>query len=181
MYHPIYLVLIALLTIAVVIDWRERRIPNWLNLLSFLVGLSFSFLHIIPISPMQSILGMLAGLGLVLPRVLLGATGAGDLKQHMAVGAWVGPLGILIIMLAATVAGGLIAFIQAAYTGKLNSLFRNSAILAINFVHVKQLGVDHIQYSGKSFKSIDRPLPYAVPMFIAVFGWWVTMGWLGRT
>ncbi|MBC7784141.1 MAG: prepilin peptidase [Burkholderiales bacterium] len=170
-----YLPLILLLAVGVVIDWRERRIPNWLNLLTMLLGFVLSCVGVIPISPLYSFLGVLAGLVLVIPRVLLGATGAGDLKQHMAVGAWAGPLGILIIMLAATVAGGVMAIAQAIHTGKFASLLRNSAILAINLAHVRELGVDHIQQSGKRFRSIDRPLPYAVPMMVAVLGWWIVV------
>ncbi len=163
-----YLPLVALLGVAVVIDWRERRIPNWLNLVTFLAGVGFVSAGWLPISGWGCLLGVLAGFALVLPRVLLGATGAGDLKQHMAVGAWTGPLGILIIMLGSTVVGGVMAVIQAAYSGKLSMLARNSAVLAINLVHVRTVGTDHIEQTGKSFRSIDRPLPYAVPVFVAV-------------
>jgi len=170
-FFVIYLPLLVMLGLAVVIDWRQRRIPNWLNLLTFIMGMTLAFTGLIPISPLYSLLGMLAGFVLVLPRVLLGATGAGDLKQHMAVGAWVGPVGILIIMLAATVAGGAMALTQAAYSGKLRILLKNSAVLAINLAHVRQVGVDHIEQTGKGFRSIDRPLPYAVPMMVAVLGW----------
>lgn len=166
-----YLPLLALLGIAVVIDWRERRIPNWLNLLTFLAGVLGVGYGMVPISGWACLFGVLAGFGLVLPRVLLGATGPGDLKQHMAVGAWLGPVGILIVVLGSTVIGGAMAIVQSAYSGKLSMLFRNSAVLAINLVHARTLGVDHIEQTGKGFRSIDKPLPYAVPVFLAVAGY----------
>jgi Flp pilus assembly protein protease CpaA len=163
-----YLPLVALLSVAIVIDWRERRIPNWLNGLTLAVGVVMVGLGWIPVTPLYCLLGVLSGFALVLPRVLLGFTGAGDLKQHMAVGAWMGPLGILLVLLAATVAGAFVAIIQAAQAGKFSHLCRNVALLSINLVHVRQLGVDHMEETGKQFRSIDRPLPYAVPMLAGV-------------
>ncbi len=163
-----YLPLVALLGVAVVIDWRQRRIPNWLNLLTFLAGVGFVSAGWLPVSGWGCLFGVLLGFALVLPRVLLGATGAGDLKQHMAVGAWMGPIGIAIVLLLSTVFGGVMAVIQAAQSGKLSMLARNSAVLAINLVHARTVGADHIEQTGKSFRSIDRPLPYAVPVFAAV-------------
>jgi prepilin signal peptidase PulO-like enzyme (type II secretory pathway) len=108
---------------------------------------------------------------MVIPRVLLGATGAGDLKQHMAVGAWVGPVGVFVIAIGSTVIGAVMAVMQAACSGKLGLLARNSAVLAISLVHARTVGVDHIQKTGKGFQSIDRPLPYAVPVFLATAGY----------
>lgn len=166
-----YLPLLILLGIAVVIDWRQRRIPNWLNLLIFLGGVFSVTTGGLPISGWECLLGVLVGFGMVIPRVLLGATGAGDLKQHMAVGAWVGPVGIVVVVLGSTMIGGLMAVVQAAYSGKLTLLARNSAVLAINLVHVRTVGVDHIQQTGQGFRSIDRPLPYAVPLFLATTGY----------
>ncbi len=168
-----YLPLILLLGIAVVIDWRERRIPNWLNLITFLTGIVYVSAGWLPISGWGCLLGVIVGFALVIPRVLLGATGAGDLKQHMAVGAWVGPIGILIITLGSTVLGGVMAVIQAAYSGKFTLLARNSAVLAINLVHIRSFGADHNQRTGQAFRSIDRPLPYAVPVFVAAVGYLV--------
>lgn len=169
----VYFPLIFLLAIAVVIDWRQRRIPNWLNLITFLTGIVYVSAGWLPVTGWGCLLGVIVGFALVLPRVLLGATGAGDLKQHMAVGAWVGPIGILIITLGSTVLGGVMAVLQAAYSGKLTMLARNSAVLAINLVHVRSFGADHIQKTGQGFRSIDRPLPYAVPVFVAAVGYLV--------
>ncbi len=173
-----YCPLLLLLSVAVVIDWRERRIPNWLNLLTFLTGIVYVSAGWLPISGWQCLFGVLVGFAMVLPRVLLGATGAGDLKQHMAVGAWTGPVGILVITLGSTILGAVMAVAQAAYSGKLAMLARNSAILAINLVHARTVGADHIEQTGKSFRSIDRPLPYAVPVFAATILYLLLRGFI---
>ncbi|HEY0008915.1 MAG TPA: A24 family peptidase [Tepidisphaeraceae bacterium] len=162
-----YLPLMILLGIAVVIDWRERRIPNWLNLLTFLSGLLAVGWGVLPVSPGGATIAIAIAIGLVLPRVLLGATGAGDLKQHIAVAVWMGPLGIFAVFLLATLAGMVMATAQAWRSGKIRALFQNSAVLAVNMVHVRSVGVDHIQRTGSAFRSIDKPLPYALPMFVS--------------
>jgi hypothetical protein len=61
-----------------------------------------------------------------------------------------------------------IALAQAAAQGKFRLLLRNSAVIAINVAHIGELGVDSVARTGKSYRSIDRPLPYAAPVLIAV-------------
>ena len=161
-----YLPLGVLLAAAVVIDWRERRIPNWLNALTFVGGVAAVAGGIIPVSAGGATLAVAIAIGLVLPRVLLGATGAGDLKQHMAVAVWLGPLGIVAAFMLSAVAGMIVAAVQAYRSGKLKALLHNSAVLSMNLVHARTVGVDHIQQTGTSFRSVDKPLPYAVPMMI---------------
>ena len=62
----------------------------------------------------------------------------------------------------------LMVLAQATRQGRLRVLFRNSAAVAINLVHVRDLGVDHAKTVGQSCHSVDEPLPYAVPVLAAV-------------
>ena len=62
----------------------------------------------------------------------------------------------------------LMALMQAAYQGKTRLLLKNSALVAVNLVHVNELGLEHAKQTGQSCRSIDRPLPYAVPVLLAV-------------
>jgi hypothetical protein len=41
-------------------------------------------------------------------------------------------------------------------------------VLAVNLAHVKDVGLDHVKATGVSSRSIDRPIPYAVPVLAAV-------------
>ena len=65
------------------------------------------------------------------------------------------------------VVGLIIVLIQAMIQGRTQLLFRN-ALVAINMLHIKEVGVEHVSATGRSARSIDRPLPYAVPALIAV-------------
>ena len=51
---------------------------------------------------------------------------------------------------------------------RMRTLFRNSAVLAVNLAHMNTLGVEHVKETGKTTRSVDRPLPYAVPVLIAL-------------
>src|SRR5260221_13553602 len=83
-------VLASGLAIAVVTDVRTRRIPNWLTGSLAAAGLGMAFAGV-GLTPGQAALGLLAGLALMMPAHLIGATGAGDVKLMAAVGAVVGP------------------------------------------------------------------------------------------
>jgi hypothetical protein len=65
------------------------------------------------------------------------------------------------------IVGLVIVLIQCTWQGRLFALFRNSAVLAMNLAHIDALGVKHVSDMGRTFRSIDRPLPYAVPVLIA--------------
>jgi hypothetical protein len=51
--------------------------------------------------------------------------------------------------------------------GKIGALFSNTALLAVSLAHPKELGVAHVTRPDGSFRSIGRPVPYAVPVIIA--------------
>ena len=111
-------VLASGLAIAVVIDVRTRRIPNWLTGSLAAGGLGMAFAGG-GVTPGQAALGLLAGLALMMPAHLIGATGAGDVKLMAAVGAVVGPGGALRAFLFTALAGGAFAMVVAARRGRL--------------------------------------------------------------
>ena len=84
------LVLSLGLAAAVVTDVRTRRIPNWLTAAMAGAGFGLAFGGGV-VTPAQAALGLLAGLLLMMPGHVIGATGAGDVKLMAAVGAIVGP------------------------------------------------------------------------------------------
>jgi hypothetical protein len=43
-------------------------------------------------------------------------------------------------------------------------------MLAVHLIHVDQVGLEHTKLTGQSSRSVDRPLPFAVPVLIAVIG-----------
>lgn len=170
-HYVVYAPLLVMMAVAAVIDWRSRRLPNWLNLLILVVGLGLAVQGGTHVSFGMALAGAAVGFVLLFPAFALGALGGGDVKLLTAVGAWTGPLGVLGVLLITTVGGAVLALVQAIQAGKLRALLRNSGLLAVNLVHVRALGADHVEQTGKTFRSIDRPLPYAVPMLAAVLVW----------
>jgi prepilin peptidase CpaA len=159
--------MLGLLIVAAAMDWRSRRIPNWLTLGLLTSGLAQSLAWHGAVTPMQSLLGALAGFGLLLVLFVLGAVGGGDVKLLAGVGAWLGPQGVLQVFTTAAVVGLIIVLVQSVWQGRMRILLRNSAVVALNLVQIEQLGAEHVISSGQSARSVEKPLPYAVPVLAA--------------
>ena len=168
--HGAYLPLLAMLAWAAVQDLRARRIRNWLTFAMILSGLAQSFGLFgaaRTVTPGAAMLGVLVGLALPFALFAIGALGGGDVKLLMGVGAWLGPMPVLAVFAVGAIFGMVIVLAQAAATGRLRVLTRNTAVLAVNLYHLNDVGVDHLERTGKSCRSVDRPLPYAVPVLAA--------------
>ena len=112
MHHAVAIALAAVLAVAVVSDLRSRRIPSSLTLpacLGFLLlRLFLSGLHGED-GLLSGLAGLGLGLGLMLPAYGLGVMGGGDVKLMAAVGAALGPAGVLWSFLFTSVFGGVYA------------------------------------------------------------------------
>jgi len=159
--------LVLMLALAAAVDMRQRRIPNALTGMLALTGLMQSFLPGHTASPLQSFLGLLVGGGLLLALFALRAVGGGDVKLLAGAGAWLGVKLVFQVFLLEAVLGMLLVLASCARHGRLRLLMNNSMLLATNIAHVNQLGTDHVAATGASARSVDRPLPYAVPIFMA--------------
>jgi prepilin peptidase CpaA len=160
--------LLAMLTWAAAVDLRRRRIPNWLTLLIAATGLMQSLTAYPTISFGGALLGLLTGLGLTIVLFALGALGGGDVKLLAAAGSWIGPLLVFEVFLAAAIIGMVIVLAQCAWQRRLTMLFRNSVLVVVNLAHIREVGLEHAQATGASCRSVSKPLPYAVPVLLAV-------------
>jgi prepilin peptidase CpaA len=104
-----------------VIDLRVRRVPNALTMTLATAGVALAATGLGGLGVSAAIAGWCAGLALMLPGYLIGATGAGDVKLLAAVGALLGPEGVLWAFLYTTIAGGAIALAVAALRGRLQA------------------------------------------------------------
>jgi prepilin peptidase CpaA len=163
-----YVPLLGLLIGACCTDLRDRRIPNWLTFSIVLAGLGQSLTPICTVGPMGSVLGLLSGFGLTFVLFALGALGGGDVKLMAGVGAWIGPGPTVVVFAVTSLIGMVIVLGQALWQGRLRNLLMNTTVLTINLVHLQDVGIEHAQATGRSCRSIDRPLPYAVPVLLAV-------------
>lgn len=120
--------LLTLVVVAAWFDLKSRRIPNWL----VLVGLVSSFIFQILFNSLGSFngfkawgLGLLVGFGLFLPLYLLHAMGAGDVKLMAMVGAFLGPMAALGVVLTTLIVGGVLALAVALWSGSLRQTLGN--------------------------------------------------------
>jgi prepilin peptidase CpaA len=115
-----------------VIDLRVRRVPNALTIPLAMAGVALAAAGLGRIGVSAAIAGWAAGLALMLPGYLLGATGAGDVKLMAAVGALLGPEGALWAFLYTAIAGGATALIVAALRGRLRQTVEETMWLVLS-------------------------------------------------
>jgi prepilin peptidase CpaA len=131
------ILVLALVLVAGVCDFRSRRIPNWLTVTAALLGFAAN-----AVTTQLAGLGIAAlGLGLAmsvyLPLYLLRAMGAGDVKLMAAVGAIVGPSNWLCIFIAAALVGGVIAVCLAVTKKRLYQTVFNVQIILTELLHCR--------------------------------------------
>jgi len=115
-----------------------------------------------PLGPIHALAGLLAGAAVPLVLFVLGALGGGDVKLLAGIGAWMGATAALSVFAVTCVIGVCLILAQSLIQRRTMLLLRNSAVLAASLT---QKGL--VACSGDSFSSIDRPVPYAVPVSIA--------------
>jgi prepilin peptidase CpaA len=145
------------------IDWRTRRIPNWLTVPGLCVGIAanaaFGGWH----GTARALEG--AGLALVLlfPFVLLRALGAGDWKLMGAIGALLGPKPLLSILIIAELVAGAMGATQVIRAHRVTGTLKNIWILVQGFLTFGLRAHPEI--------SLDNPgllkLPFGVAVAIA--------------
>lgn len=149
-----------------VIDYRTQKIPNWLNVSGAILGLSYSVLAPQGIGPLWSLAGFAVGLSLLIVPWLLGGGGMGDVKMLAALGAWLGPLGVLVAfgLGAVLAAGGMMLVLTGSLLGDGFSATRKHYINAGSALT-----------ASTAPRKVRRVLPFAVPMALAT---WLVLGWM---
>jgi prepilin peptidase CpaA len=144
-------------------DLRSRRIPNWLTLSGAAVGVVANT-ALGGVSGLKtSLLGLVVGLGLLLPFVLLRSLGAGDWKLAGALGAFTGP-GVLVDLLIGSIfVAGIMALVLIIYKGRVRQTLRNIGHILVSLVTFQLPG---------SRVSLDNPdtlkVPYGVALALTV-------------
>src|SRR5215472_17422523 len=88
--------LVAFLTSAAVADLRCHRIHNTITVPAALLGVAVNLLSSGSEGAVHAVAGLVVGLATFLPFYLLRGFGAGDVNAMAAVGAFLGPKGVLL-------------------------------------------------------------------------------------
>ena len=102
---------IAVASIAAIMDAKTYRIPNWLTFGSILVGFILNFYLTGFTGLLASFWGFVIGGFALLPFFMLGGMGAGDVKLIAGFGALGGPLFAMNTLLTGSILGGVAALL----------------------------------------------------------------------
>ena len=116
------------------IDWRSRRIPNWLTVSGFSAGIFANAILGGWAGAKTSLLGAGIALAALLPVVLLRGLGAGDWKLMGALGAFLGPVLLLYVLLGSVLVSGLMAIVEMMRTRRVRETMRNLSVLVRGFL-----------------------------------------------
>jgi prepilin peptidase CpaA len=123
------IVSLGVVSIAAVSDLRSRRIPNLVTFGAAIAGVVFHVWTSAGSGFLFSVGGWAVGVGVFLPMFLLRGMGAGDVKLLAAVGAWLGPVGVMWAALFTTFAGGVLALIVGSISGYTGRALTNLWVL----------------------------------------------------
>lgn len=111
-------ILIAVLVIAAIFDYRFKKVPNIITFPAIAAGISMAFLEKGFMGLSVSIAGLIIGMALLYLPYAAGGMGAGDVKFLGAIGAIKGPWFVFIAFLATAIIGGLMAIFRIAFVLK---------------------------------------------------------------
>ena len=150
--------LLCMLGIAVFTDLRSRRIPNWLTVTGAFAGLVLASVEVGGF-PGAALVAVSLALALTFPLFALGGLGAGDAKLLAAVAAFVGPAGLLSVVLYGGVAGGVLAIVSTIRRGVILPVLLGTQNLILYMLTLGRRGERTV---------IDAPGAHTVPYGVAI-------------
>jgi prepilin peptidase CpaA len=142
-----------------VMDWRFRRIPNWLTVPGLVAGTAVNAVAAGWPGAKSSLLGAGLGLLVLLPFVVIKALGAGDWKLIGAIGACLGPTRLVAVLIGSMLVAGVMAFVLIIYKGRLRQAMGNMGRMLRAFVTLHLPGAE---------VSLDNPDAVKIPFGVAV-------------
>ena len=150
---------VALALFAGYTDWRSRRIPNWLTVPGFLIGVSVNAMTGGWAGLKTSLLGAGLGLLVLLPFVFLRSLGAGDWKLAGALGAFVGWEALVTLLMGSVFVAGIMALGLVIYKRRFKQTLHNIGRLLVSMVTFHRPGPE---------VSLDNPQSLKVPYGVAL-------------
>jgi prepilin peptidase CpaA len=161
--QAIWILCALMAAIAGFTDWRSRRIPNWLTMSGALLGIAVNAALAGWPGVESSLLGMVLGLAVLLPFVLVKSLGAGDWKLIGAVGAFFGPRQLIVILFATILVAGVMALALIVWKRRIRQTLRNVGRMLMAFVQFHLPGPELSLENPEALK-----VPFGVAAAIAV-------------
>jgi prepilin peptidase CpaA len=158
--QTIWMFAVGVTLIAGFVDFRTHKIPNWLTVPAFILGVGLHTVLAGWPGAKASLEGTGLALVLLLPLVLLRALGAGDWKLMAAVGALLGPILFLFVLFGSVLASGLMAAVEMMRTQRVKETFSNLVVLVRGFFSFGLRAHPEI--------SLDNPRLLKLPFGVAV-------------
>jgi prepilin peptidase CpaA len=156
-------------------DWRSRRIPNWLTVPGFVVGVSLNTLVAGWAGLKMSLLGAGVGLLLLLPFVFLRSLGAGDWKLAGALGSFVGWQTLVTLLIISIFVAGAMALILVIYKRRFKQTLRNIWGMLASMATFHMPGAEVSLDNPQSLK-----IPYGVALALAMLAFGAGRMWAAR-
>ncbi len=164
-------------------DVRETRIPNWLTFPLILTGLLQSCVLGGWAGCGDALLGMLVASGLFIWAYLFHGGGAGDAKMMMGVGLWLGFDAAVVVTVAVTAVGFILAMIGVAIRGDIRDIpvviisgWIKTAQSVRRLISGKLVERTEEEIEAASIKGRRRPkgwIPFAPAILGGIIvGWW---------
>jgi prepilin peptidase CpaA len=173
---PIAVVLVAALIAAVTDVWKFK-VYNLLTFPLLASGLLYHGTHGGTPELAGSIVGALAGFGLMIMLYTLGGMGAGDVKFVTALGAWLGLPLTLYVMIAGCIAAGVYAAVLLVASASPRETLLNMQILWLRLACLgRHLGSeDRVEAEVKRSDRRRRLIPFSAMIALGLLA---TVGWL---
>jgi prepilin peptidase CpaA len=165
-------VLLVLLGMAALTDFRTYTIPNWLTGPAIIIGLGLHTLLAQLSGLIFSLEGAAVGFGLFIIIYAFGWMGAGDVKLFAAVGSFLGPAQTISAALLVALVGGLLSFvILGFYLG-----WRRMGLWI--WSHLQTLLLTRSLQVSTPVGGASPKVPYALAIGLGTIGsyWWYPLG-----
>jgi prepilin peptidase CpaA len=141
------------------LDWRSRRIPNWLTIPALLLGLAVNTLGWGWPGAKGALEGSGIALGALLPFVLARGLGAGDWKLMGALGAFLGPQRTIVVLLGTVFIAGIMTVVELILKKRVQETLINLWILIVAY--------STFRFSSAKDLTLDNPALLKVPFGVA--------------
>jgi|RhiMethySRZTD1v2_1073278.scaffolds.fasta_scaffold296245_5 prepilin peptidase CpaA len=163
------LALVLICSIAVWLDLRTRRLPNWLTVGSLVIALTARALPGGP-SVWPGLASAALALAFGFPFFMTGGLGGGDVKLMAGLAAFLEPQKLAVALLVMAFSGGAMALLTAARKGLLASTLANVHVLVLTMGRKSFQGWKQEPSDGRIVGRVSNPYAPAI-VAGALAGW----------